>query len=199
MGKKEIFLIVGLVVLSLVVGVVIGKRKGTTERDDVAVPPTAYKENRDEGIIQPPTNQPPFGQYDFTVQIQKILKEKPNDAKAFSEVGDIYFDQHKFIDAIEYYKKAIDMDKQDIDSYNDIGLAYHYIGKSDEGLKYVEEGIKRNPVYQRVWLTKGFILAVTGNITDAKSAWEKAYSLDPNSDIGRSAASFLAQHQGVAK
>ncbi|MBI5047894.1 MAG: tetratricopeptide repeat protein [Deltaproteobacteria bacterium] len=199
MGKKEFFLIIGLIVLSLVVGVVIGKMKGTTDRNDVTVPPTAYEEKRGGGIMQPSANQPPFGQYDFTVQIQKILKEKPNDAKAFAEVGDIYFDQQKFVEAIEYYKKAIALDKEDIDSYNDIGLSYHYIGKSDEGLKYVEEGIKRNPVYQRVWLTKGFILAVTGNITDAKSAWEKAYSLDPNSDIGRSAASFLAQHQGSGR
>ena len=198
MGKKEILIIIGLVILSLAVGVVIGKMKGQSAKKDIASPPVEYQDKAQEAA-QPPINQPPFEQYDYTVQIQRVLKERPNDAEAYADVGDIYFDQHKFIDAIEYYKKAIAMNTQDIDAYNDLGLSYHYTNRSDEGLKYVEEGIKRNPAYQRIWLTKGFILAIRGNIADARSAWEKAYSLDPNTDIGRSAASFLEQYKGAAK
>ena len=198
MGKKEILIIIFLFILSLVVGVVIGKMKGQSAKKDIASPSAAYQDEAQEAA-QSPINQPPFGQYDYTAQIQMVLKERPNDAKAFSEVGDIYFDQHKFIDAIEYYKKAIAMDPQDIDAYNDMGLSYHYIGKSDDGLKYVEEGIKKNPAYQRLWLTNGFILAIRGNIADARSAWEKAYRLDPNTDVGRSAAGFLEQYKGAAK
>lgn len=199
MGKKEIFIIVGLVILSLVVGVVIGKMKGApSNKKDVATPQVAYQDKGGE-TAQPPGNQPPFAQYDYTAEIQKILKERPNDAKAFAEIGNIYFDQHKFIDAIEYYKKAVALDPNDVNSYNDLGLAYHYTNRSDEGLKYIEEGVKKSPAYQRLWLSKGFILAIIGNIAEARSAWEKAYSLDPNSDIGRSAASFLEQYKGTAK
>lgn len=198
MDKQKIFIVVGLVILSLVVGVVIGKMKGTPSKKDAATPQIAYQ---DKGVetAQPPVNQPPFTQYDYTAEIQKILKERPNDAKAFAEVGNIYFDQHKFIDAIEYYKKAVALDPNDVNSYNDLGLAYHYTNRSDEGLKYIEEGIKKNPTYQRIWLSKGFILAIRGNIAEARSAWEKVYSLDPNSDIGRSAASFLEQYKGAAR
>ena len=197
MGKKEILIIIGLVILSLVVGVTIGKMRNRSAKKDITSPQVTHQDKTQEAA-QPQTEQP-FEQYDYAAQIQRVLKERPNDAKAFAEVGDIYFDQHKFIDAIEYYKKAIVMDPQDIDVYNDMGLSYHYTGRSDEGLKYVEEGIKKNPAYQRIWLTKGFILAIRGNIADARSAWEKAYSLDPNTDIGRSAASFLEQYKGAAK
>ncbi len=185
MGKKEIFLIIGVAALALIVGGVIGRMKDTSGKEDVTI--TAEQ--------QSPVNQPPF---DYAAYIQKILKERPDDAKTFAEAGDIYFDQHRFIDAIEYYKKAIAIDPQDVDSYNDMGLSYHYIGKSDEGLKYVEDGIKKNPVYQRAWLTKGFILAIKGNIPEARVSLEKAYSIDPNSDVGRSAASFLEQYKGIA-
>lgn len=194
MGKKEILIIVILVIISLGIGVFIGKMRGTTGKNDVSVPPAAG-ERQDGETSQFQTSQPPFAQYDYAAQIQKILNQRPNDAKAFAAVGDIYFDQHKFIDAIEYYKKAIAMSPQDIDSYNDIGLAYHYIGRSDEGLKYLEEGIKINPSYQRIWLSKGFILAIRGNIVEARNAWKKAYSLNPNSDVGNSAASFLEQYK----
>lgn len=198
MGKQKIFIVVGLIILSLVVGVVIGKMKGASPKKDTAAPAVAYQDKGRE-TAQPSANQPPLAQYDYTAEIQRILKERPNDAKAFAEVGNIYFDQHKFVDAIEYYKKAIDGDSHDINSYNDIGLSYHYIGRSDEGLKYIEEGIKKNPSYQRIWLSKGFVLAIKGNVAEARKAWEKAYSLDPNSDIGKSAASFLEQYKGAAR
>lgn len=197
MGKKEILIIIGLVILSLVVGVTIGKMRDQSAKKDVTSPQVTHQDKAQEAA-QPQIDQP-SEQYDYTVQIQRVLKERPNDPKAFAGAGDIYFEQRKFIDAIEYYKKAIDMDPHDIDTYNDIGLSYHYIGRSDEGLKYVEEGIKRNPAYQRIWLTKGFILAIRGDIAGARSAWEKAYRLNPNTDIGRSAASFLEQYKVVAK
>lgn len=200
MGKKEILIIIGLVILSLVVGIVIGKMRGTSGKRDMTASPVVNEKSGGEVATQSPANQPPFvQQYDYTMQIQKILKERPHDAKAYADVGDIYFDQHQFTDAIEYYKQAIALDPQDIDSYNDMGLSYHYIGKSDEGLKYVEEGINKNPAFQRIWLTKGFILAIKGNVAEARAAWEKAYSLGPNSDEGKSAASFLEQYRGAAK
>ena len=199
MGKKEIFLIIGLIVLSLGVGVFLGKMRNTSGKEDISTQSTASEGRGGEAAPYNTVNQPMMPQYDYTAQIQKVLRERPNDAKALAEVADLYFDQHKFPDAIEYYKKAIALDPQDIDSYNDLGLSYHYIGKPEEGLKYVDEALRRNPVYQRVWLTKGFILATTGRIPEARTAWEKAYSIDPNSDVGRSAASFLAQHQGIGK
>ena len=82
----------------------------------------------------------------------------------------------------------------DIDSYNDLGLAHHYLGKSQEGIKYLDEGIKRNSYYQRIWLTKGFILAYgVGDLDGARAAWEKAKGLDSESQAGKAAEDFLAQ------
>src|SRR3989338_1310793 len=198
LGKKEFFLIIGLVILSLVVGIVIGKMRGSSGKHDMAASPVVHEKSGGEGAgaAQSPANQPAFVQYDYTMQIQKILQERPHNAKAYADVGDIYFDQHQFTDAIGYYKQAVALDPQDSDSYNDMGLSYHYIGMSDEGLKYVEEGINKNPAFQRIWLTKGFILAIKGNVAEARAAWEKAYSLGPNSEEGKSAASFLEQYRG---
>jgi tetratricopeptide (TPR) repeat protein len=86
----------------------------------------------------------------------------------------------------------VDPAKSDI--YNDIGLALHYTGNSEEGVRYIDEGIKQNPYQQRIWLTKGFILAYgMGDLDAAKEAWEKARTLDPESGIGKAAADYLAQ------
>ena len=78
--------------------------------------------------------------------------------------------------------------------YNDIGLSLHYLGNSAEGLKYIEEGIAKNPYHQRIWLTKGFILAYgVGDLDGAKEAWEKTRALNPESRIGKAAADYLTQ------
>lgn len=128
------------------------------------------------------------------------LKEKPNDPEVLWRLGDAYFDSKQFADASEYYKKAIQYKPDETDIYNDLGLSVHYLGKSEEGLKYIEQGIKKNPYHQRIWLTKGFILSYgMGDLQGAKTAWEKAAALNPESQIGKAATEFLAQFKEKPK
>ncbi len=122
------------------------------------------------------------------------LKEKPDDAAILWRLADVYFENKQFAESSEYYKKVLALKPDETDVYNDLGLSQHYLGNSAEGLKYVEEGIKRNPYHQRIWLTKGFIMAYgMGDLDGAKTAWEKANALNPESQIGKAAADFLAQ------
>ena len=127
-------------------------------------------------------------------KFEAALKENPNDWQALTALADAYFGLRRFDEAIDYYSKAIDANSEDIDSYNDLALSLHYVGKSSDGLKYVEEGLAKNPYYQRIWLTKGFILAYgTGDLESARNSWEKAKGLDPESQIGKAADDFLVQ------
>ncbi|MEK7774021.1 MAG: hypothetical protein AAB307_06690, partial [Deltaproteobacteria bacterium] len=75
-----------------------------------------------------------------------------------------------------------------------LGLSVHYQGNSAEGLRYVNEGMERNPYHQRILLTKGFILAYgLGDLGAAKEAWEKAMAINPESQVGKAASEFIAQ------
>lgn len=126
--------------------------------------------------------------------LQARLKEKPNDPDILWKLADAYFEAHQYDQAAVYYKKTLNLKPNEADVYNDAGLSLHYSKQSDEALKYVEEGIKRNPYHQRIWLTKGFILAYgKGDLEGAKAAWEKANALNPESQVGKAAADFLAQ------
>ncbi len=128
--------------------------------------------------------------------LKRKLRENPDDARLVAYIGDLYFDRRQFAKAIDYYKRAIELNPDDVDSYNDLGLSNHYLGNSVEGLRFVEEGIKKNPYYQRIWLTKGFILAFgMGNLEKAREAWEKAVAIDPETQVGRAAKEYLAQFE----
>ncbi len=127
-------------------------------------------------------------------ELKARLAENPNDGELHARLGDVYFGMQRFDEAIGYYKKAIELNPDDVDSYNDMGLSYHYKGNTVEGLKFINEGIAKNPYYQRIWLTKGFLLAYgLGNRKEATEAWQKAVTLDPDSPVGKAANAYLEE------
>lgn len=128
------------------------------------------------------------------------LVEQPDDWDLNARVADIYLETRRYEDAIIYYKKAIRLNPDDVDSYNDLGLAHFYLQRPFDGLKYVEDGIKRDPKYQRIWLTKGFILAYGfgDRRQEAIAAWKKAEAINPSSDVGSAARKYL-EAEGVTK
>lgn len=151
----------------------------------------ASKQNSEEAATAQPAV---MNNMTLVADLESRLKEKPNDPEVLWRLGDAYFDSKQFEQSTAYYKKALEFKPGETDIYNDLGLSLHYMGKPADGLKYIEEGIKKNPYHQRIWLTKGFILAYgMGDLDGAKAAWEKANALNPESQIGKAASEFLAQ------
>ena len=126
--------------------------------------------------------------------LEARLSRKPDDPELLLTLADTLFNMKRFEEAFKYYKKLSMIKPDDVDAYNEMGLSLYYLGKSKEGLKYIDEGIKKNPYHQRIWLTKGFILAYgVGDLDAAGEAWKKAKAIDPSSRVGKAAADYLAQ------
>lgn len=127
-------------------------------------------------------------------ELKDRLKKDPGDFQTLSRLGDTYFELMNFDEAVRHYKKALMARPDDVDTYNDLGLASHYMGDSAQGINYVDEGIKKNPYYQRIWLTRGFIMAYgMGDQAKAVESWEKARSIAPDTPVGKAAADYLAE------
>ncbi len=131
--------------------------------------------------------------------IKSELARKPGDPGLLQSLGDAYFESRQYSEALTYYKLALDKKPGDAALYNEIGLCLMYLNNPAEGLRYIDEGIKKNPYHQRIWLTKGFILSRSGDSKAAMSAWEKTVALNPDSDIGKAAAQFLAADKDAGK
>ena len=136
---------------------------------------------------------PSMGNTNLVAELEGKLRENPKDTQLLWQLADVYFESKQFEQSSVYYKKVLAIKSGETDLYNDLGLSLHYLGNSAEALKYVEEGINKNPYHQRIWLTKGFILAYgSGDMEGAKAAWEKANALNPESQIGKAAAEYLS-------
>ena len=130
-------------------------------------------------------------------ELKAQLKASPNDFELHVRLGKEFFTMMQFEEAVKYLDTAIKLNPDYVDTYNDIALANHYLGNSAQALTYVEEGIKRNPYFQRIWLTRGFILAYgMGDEKEAVKSFEQVVAIDPDSSVADAARDYLVEFGG---
>lgn len=106
-----------------------------------------------------------------------------------------YFANEQYSMAVNLYEQLIRLDPNSVDAYNNLGLTLHYLGRSDEAIQRLTEGVALDPKYQRIWLTLGFVNSQLGNIGPARAALTTATEIDANSSVGQSAARMLDELQ----
>lgn len=87
----------------------------------------------------------------------------------------------KFQEAIEFCKKAIELDPEFGNPYNDIGAYFIELGKWDEAVPYLERATKANR-YDTNWFAHynlGRIWEQKGMILKARKAYQKALEENP--------------------
>jgi Flp pilus assembly protein TadD len=109
----------------------------------------------------------------------------------FARQGDIHFEGGRYQEAIPLYRKALEADPKDVDTWNDLGLALHYTGRNEEALEALRKGASLGPRVQRVWLSLGFVASRAGRVQEARSAWTTVVSLDPATPLADEARKFL--------
>jgi len=112
--------------------------------------------------------------------------------ESLAPLGDKYFENSRFEQAIVIYERVLELNPKDVDTYNDLGLALHYTGKSDIAIETLKKGTRVMPSYQRIWLSLGFVLTSKGKKEEAKTVLKKAIEMDPNSEMGQEAKRMLA-------
>jgi len=115
----------------------------------------------------------------------------PQDPLEISRRANEHFANGQYDKAADLYEKLLTMDPGNVDTLNNLGLTLHYIGRSQEALQKLNEGVTVDPNYQRIWLTLGFVNSSVGNIEAAREALSQALAMDPDNDVGQSASRML--------
>lgn len=191
--QKLVMLFVVTILFSGTVGFLIGKSSvpsASSSYDVNVVEEDLGSENQNATNIGNNLND----NSDLVNSLKETLKKDPDNLQANVKLAYALFESRKFDKSIKYYKKAIELNPKDVDLYNDIGLAFHYTGKSKESIYYLEKGIEKAPFYQRIWLTKGFVYFYgEGDHEKAKLAWERVVSLDDTTQIAKAAQDYINQ------
>ena len=102
-----------------------------------------------------------------------------------------FFSYRQFDKAADAYERLLAIDPDNAETYNNLGITLHYLGKSSEALQILNEGIAVDPSHQRTWLTQGGVNSQLGNIEQARTSLTTATKIDPDNEIGQSAAKML--------
>jgi len=105
--------------------------------------------------------------------------------------ADEAFSNQQFGQAADLYERLLLADPGNADTYNNLGLTLHYLGRTSEALSVLNEGVAVDPGYQRIWLTLGFVNSQAGNPEQARSALTTAVQMGADTEVGQSAAHML--------
>jgi len=182
--KKWIIILIAVVAGGLVVVNYVTRQSGAPDYSVQQVP---------DRTAVPPVTSGPMVEQDLNkaVSLEELGVENKS-PQELAILGDKYFESSMFNQAIVIYKKVLELDPRDIDTYNDLGLAYNYVNRPDLAIDILQRGTKEVPSYQRIWLSLGFIHMSAGNNAEAKIALKKAAELNPQTDIGQEAMRMLS-------
>jgi len=113
------------------------------------------------------------------------------DPVLLAQQGDEYFRGRQYAEAIRLYRRVLTLNPSDVDTHNDLGLALHYSGNSAAALRVLKQGVEKDPSFQRIWLTLGFVQMYTDERPEAKFALQHALALGGDNGIGEEAQRLL--------
>jgi predicted Zn-dependent protease len=113
------------------------------------------------------------------------------DPAGISRLADEAYSARQYDRAAELYERLLTFDPANVDVRNNLGIALHNAGRSEEALEKLSAGVTRDPLHQRSWLTLGFINSQLGNVEDARTALTNAMQTGTDEQIRSSAQTML--------
>jgi tetratricopeptide (TPR) repeat protein len=90
------------------------------------------------------------------------------------------YNQEKFDDSLHAYNRAIDLDPNDFEAWNNKGIDEGLLGRYDEALKSFEKAVAINESYAQAWYNMGVIYDFKGYYYTAVQAYKRATQIDPS-------------------
>ena len=113
-----------------------------------------------------------------------------NPAELVRQAND-FFAKKQYDRAADAYERLLALDPGNVETYNNLGITLHYLGKSSEALRNLNEGIAVDSTHQRIWLTLGYVNYQVGDFEQAHTALTTARKMSPDNEIGQSAVKML--------
>jgi len=125
-------------------------------------------------------------------QLKARIANNPKDFDSLSILADLYFESARYIDAFNIYDRALAVNPNCADCYNDRGLCLFYLGDPTSALESFDQAITLEPGFTHAWLSKGFVLISEGRYHEAVAPLDKVKELDGDGALALQADKFLA-------
>lgn len=121
--------------------------------------------------------------------LEQLVAAYPNDERAHLNLGGYHFGQQEIPQAIEHYKKAIELNPNYSPAYNILGYAYRQDADYANAEKAFKKYIELIPKDPNPYDSYAELLLKMGRFDESIAQYRKALSIDPN---------FIASHLGIS-
>ncbi|MGA2192721.1 MAG: tetratricopeptide repeat protein [Nitrospirota bacterium] len=131
--------------------------------------------------------------HDAPYTIDPYIKGKL--ANEHAKLGDIYYDMGLFGEAVEEYKKAINLRPTFVDIITKIGIAYREKGMYNEAIREFMKSKEINPKYIPARINLGITYYMKGFIDLAVTEWTGALDVSPDNTDAQMYLKFIQSEQ----
>ena len=112
--------------------------------------------------------------------LEKETSSNPENAGAWTQLGNSYFDAGQFEEAINAYKKSLALEPNNPDVWTDLGVMYRRNGQPIQAVEAFDKAIEVDPSHEISRLDKGIVLMHDLNdIQGALNVWEELVKVNP--------------------
>ncbi len=122
-----------------------------------------------------------------------LVESAPDDPAEIYRQAEEFFAARQYDRAAHLYEQLLPYSPDDAEIYNNLGLTLFYVGRPQESLRRLNEGVAVDPEHQRIWLTLGYVNSQLGNTEEARTALTKATQVGGNASVRESAEKMLAE------
>ncbi|MFQ5901654.1 MAG: tetratricopeptide repeat protein [Thermodesulfobacteriota bacterium] len=108
------------------------------------------------------------------------VSKSPGKPKLHYNLGIAYMEKGRFNEAVEAYKKAIELDPAYFDARNNLGITYQELGMYDKALSEFKESLKINPNHFKAHHNLGLVYNNKGYIDKAIQEYRIASRINPD-------------------
>lgn len=135
------------------------------------------------------------GNYELAANlIKQAVQINPDNQIYFYNLGIIYRQQGKSVDAIDCFQKAVQMKPDFVDAFFDMGVVFHCMQEYSEAIVRYEKTIQLIPDHFNAWYNMGIALKDQNKFAEALSCYQKALSIKPGSAETFFEMGFVYQH-----
>jgi tetratricopeptide (TPR) repeat protein len=114
----------------------------------------------------------------------------PRNSVAHNDLGIVLASSGRIDEAIEHYRKALEIKPDYPDAHNNLGIALASCGRIGEAIEHYEKALEINPDYAIAYNNLGIALANCGRDVKAMAHFRKALEIDPDyaeaqADLGK--------------
>jgi hypothetical protein len=112
--------------------------------------------------------------------LKAAIEKDPRNLRALIRLADLYHQAAKFDQAIDYYRRALEVRPEEVEARNHMGVCLRELGKADEAMAQFRTALTYDPRHWPTWLNLGVVaLLDKRDLEEARRAFAKVEELNP--------------------